>query len=154
MKEQIHSQGAPEETERGRRAATCKITIELTICDGRGSHRGRHCWTTHKRSFCCNVAICWQLFINAWQQSEVRSECVFGTMRHIQFPETTKTHYRFWCWSLNSMSALPSLAIHSGPAMQYELCPLQDNLGSQSQYVIRTQQVIERQTTLSNSTQL
>lgn len=42
-KEEIHSQGAPQETERGRRAATCKITIELTICGGCRS------WTGHKK---------------------------------------------------------------------------------------------------------
>lgn len=39
-KEQTHSQGAPEETERGRRAATCRITMEPTLCGGRGSCRG------------------------------------------------------------------------------------------------------------------
>lgn len=36
-------EGALEETERGRRAATCKITIELTIYDGRGTYRGHRC---------------------------------------------------------------------------------------------------------------
>lgn len=154
----IHKRLQRKQRGDGGQPATCKITIELTICDGRGSYRGHHCWTGHKKSLCCNVAICWQLFINAWQQPDIKPGS-FATVWHNKTysisrepHETTKTHYAFWY--LNNM---PS-CIHSGITLQHDsskLCHLlaQASLGSQSQHVIRAwHQVIERQTTLSSST--
>lgn len=75
MKEQILLQWAPEETEQGQRVATCEITAQLSRCAS--CKRLPLLRWRQKRCICCNVAICWLLLINAWQQRDEKTACVW-----------------------------------------------------------------------------
>lgn len=78
--------------ERGRRAATCKITIEPSICDGRGSHRGRTAAQLDTKGPSAVMLPSAGSSLSMRDGSLIlkiqayRSAC--GTMRHIPFPES------------------------------------------------------------------